>query len=85
MTTPARLPTDKFLQKLNGLAIPPLGSPDQPGTPSFNFHAQLDKILHDKEFEQCRTNLEENDLVWLVDYLDKVCHHVVLSRSTLQQ
>ena len=36
------------------------------------FHDQLSNILYGKEYEQCVPNLEGNDLVWLVDYLDKV-------------
>ena len=42
------------------------------------FHDQLNIILYGEEFKQHATNLDANDLLWLVDYLDKVRHHVSL-------
>lgn len=33
---------------------------------------QLFKALYEEEYAQCLPNLEGDDIVWLVDYLDKV-------------
>jgi len=38
---------------------------------------QLNNTLRGEEYQQCVSTLQDDDLVWLVDYLDKVCHHVV--------
>ena len=39
---------------------------------SSDFQDQLWNVLHGKEYIQCERNLQGEDLVWLVDYLDKV-------------
>jgi hypothetical protein len=36
------------------------------------FHDQLRDLLYGEEYKQCVPNLQGDDLVWLVDYLDKV-------------
>ena len=41
-----------------------------------NFHHQLCNVLYGGEYSQCVPNLQGDDLVWLVDYLDKVCPYV---------
>ena len=47
------------------------------------FHDQLGSILYGEEYKRCVPNLQGCDLVWLVDYLDKVHRHVVLPHSPL--
>jgi hypothetical protein len=47
------------------------------------FHDQLCNVLYGKEYKQCVPNLQGEDLVWLVDYLDKVRRRVALPRSPL--
>ena len=49
-----------------------------------NFHDQLTSVLSGENYKQFVQNLRGNDLVLLVDYLDKVCCHVVLPRSPLE-
>ena len=43
-----------------------------------NFHDQLNNVLSSEEYELSVSNLEGNDLVLLVDYLDEVRRCVVL-------
>ena len=43
-----------------------------PNKSSPNFHGQLSDVLYGREFHQCAPNLQGDDLVWLVDYLDNV-------------
>ena len=50
------------------------------GSPS-RFHDQLSGILYGQEYWQCVPNLQGNGLVWLVEYLDKVCCHTPVPRS----
>ena len=50
-----------------------------------NFHDQLCNILYGEEYIQCAPNLQGEDLVWIVDYLDKVRRRVLLPRSPLSQ
>jgi hypothetical protein len=57
MSSP-NLPT---LQKLNRLSRSASG-----------FRDQLSDLLDGEEYKQCLPNLQGDDLVWLVDYLDKV-------------
>ena len=42
------------------------------------FQDQLYTILRGEEYSQCARDLQGDDLVWIVDYLDKVCHCVAL-------
>lgn len=51
---------------------------------SSGFHDRLRSILYGKEFEQCAPNLQGEDLLWLIDYLDKVRHRMPLPRSLLK-
>ena len=50
-----------------------------------NFHDQLCNVLYGEEYTQCAPNLQGKDLVWIVNYLDKVRRHVLLPRSPLSQ
>ena len=49
--------------------------------PSSEFHDQLSNILYGEEYRRCAQDLQGDDLVWLVDYLDKVRRHVTLPFS----
>jgi len=46
---------------------------------SLNFHDQLSNVLYGEEYERCMPNLQHDDLVWLVEYLDKVRQTITLS------
>jgi len=75
------------LQQLNRLDR---SSPD--------FHDQLSNALYGEEYKKCVEKykkcgeeykkcvpeLQDDDLVWLVDYLDTVCCRVALPRSLLK-
>ena len=39
---------------------------------SSEFHDQLCNVFYGEEYQKCVPNLEGDDLVWLVDYLDGV-------------
>jgi len=45
---------------------------------SSDFHDQLCNVLYGKDYAQCVPNLQGDDVVWLVDYLDKVRRRVAL-------
>ena len=51
---------------------------------SLDFHDQLCNVFYGSEYNQYVPNLQGDDLVWLVDYLDKVRSHIVLLHSLLQ-
>ena len=57
----ASSPRSRILQELHRLDVS-----------SFEFHDQLSDILDGIEYQQCALSLRDNDLVWLVDYLDEV-------------
>ena len=67
-------PTSPALQKLHHL-----------DRSSPNFHDQLCNALHGEEYTQCVLNLQGDDLVWIVDYLDKVRRRVTLPYSPLSR
>jgi len=48
------------------------------------FHDQLSNILYGEDYKQCVPNLQGDNLVWLVDYLDKARRRVVLLRPSLK-
>jgi hypothetical protein len=48
------------------------------------FHDQLCNILYGEVYTQCVRNLRGDDLVWLVDYLEKVCLHATLPHLPLK-
>ena len=66
------LPSSLALQQLHHLDR---SSPD--------FHDQLCNLFYGKEYSKCIPNLQGDDLVWLVDYLDKVRRHVTFLHSPL--
>jgi hypothetical protein len=51
---------------------------------SSGFHDQLSNVLYGEEYTQCVPNLQDDDLTWLVDYLDKVRRRVALPHSPLK-
>ena len=71
-TLPVSRPAPMALQQLHHLDRSPS-----------KFHDQLSDVLHGEVFQQSVLNLDRNELVWLVDYLDKVCYPVSLPRSWL--
>ena len=48
------------------------------------FYSQLRNVLCGEKYKQCVPNLQGDDLVWLVDYLDKVCRRAALFHSPLE-
>jgi hypothetical protein len=46
---------------------------------SLRFHDQLSNILFGEEYNQCVPELQNDDLAWLVDYLDGVRRRITLS------
>ena len=65
-------PNTPALQKLHRLKG---SSPD--------FYDQLSDVLYGEEYQQCVPILQGDDLVWLVDYLDKVGYHVAVQTLCL--
>ena len=51
---------------------------------SSDFHDRLSDVLHDEGYKQLVPNLKDGDLVWLVDFLDQVRHHVSLPHSSFK-
>ena len=51
-----------------------------------DFDNKLSNVLYGEEYIQCVSRLQGEDLVWLIDHLDKVRHHnfIVLSHSSLK-
>ena len=45
------------------------------------FQDQLSDILYGEMYQKYAPDLQGDDLVWLVDYLDKVRRHIPLRRS----
>jgi hypothetical protein len=66
------------------LSSPVLQRLDHLDRSSPDFHDQLCNVLYGEEYVQCVSNLQGNDLVWLVDYLDRVRRRVALSHSLLK-
>jgi hypothetical protein len=64
------LPSHPTLQKLNNL-----------DKSLSEFHDQLSNLLYGEEYAQCKKNLQDDELVWLVDSLDDVCFRIVLPYS----
>jgi len=44
------------------------------------FHDQLTRVLNGEDYQQRAPNLQGDDLVWLIDYLDEVCRHITFPR-----
>ena len=66
-------PNSPVLQQLHNLNR---SSPD--------FNDQLSNVLYGEEYQKCVPNLQGEDLVWLVDYLDEVCRNISPSHSLLK-
>ena len=49
-----------------------------------DFHDQLCNVFYGSKYSKCVPDLQGDDLVWLVDYLDKVCRCVTLLHSPLK-
>ena len=47
------------------------------------FHDKLTNILYLEEYRQCVAKLQGDDLLWLVNYLDKVHRYAALPNSPL--
>ena len=47
------------------------------------FRDQLSNVLYGEEYQQCVQNLQGDDLMWLVDYLDKVRRRATFLHSLL--
>ena len=67
------MPSHSFLQALGRL-----------NRSSSRFHDKLTNALYGEEYKGCVPGLQDDDLVWLVDYLDKVRHPVGLPQSPLK-
>jgi hypothetical protein len=48
------------------------------------FHDQLYDLLYGEEYVQCVRDLQGDDLVWLVDYLDRVRPRVTVLHFPLK-
>ena len=49
------------------------------------FPDQLASFLHGKGYEDCLPKLQDQDVVWLIDYLDNVCLYIALYPLSAQQ
>ena len=49
-----------------------------------DFHDQLSNVIYGEEYKKCAPNLQGEDLVCLVDYLDEVRRRVPPPRSLLK-
>jgi len=49
-----------------------------------DFPDQFSNVLYGEEYKQCVANLQGDDLIWLVDYLDEVCRCVAFPHSQLK-
>ena len=61
MGSTATSPSHPVLQKLNNL-----------DKSSSEFHVRLNNVLYAEEYIQCVTNVQGNNLAWLIDFLDNV-------------
>jgi hypothetical protein len=48
------------------------------------FHNELSNVLSWEDYKQCVPNLQNDDLVWLVEYLDRVRYRIAPPRPLLQ-
>ena len=51
---------------------------------SSGFHDQLTNVLYGEEYRQCVPNLQGDNLMWLVEYLNNVRYRATLSHSPLK-
>jgi len=52
---------------------------------SSDFHDQLCDALYGREYVQCEQTLQDDDLVWLIDYLDEVRRHIAFPHSPFKR
>jgi hypothetical protein len=52
---------------------------------SSNFHDRLCNVLYAREYRQCLLNLQDDDLMWFVEYLDRVRCGIAIPRTSLRQ
>lgn len=50
-----------------------------------DFPEQLCDLLYGKNYTQCAPDLQDKDLVWFVEYLDQVWHHIALSHPLFKR
>jgi len=62
------------------MALQQLGHLDRS---SSKFHDQLSNVLNGEVYQKSVANLDGNELVLLVDYLDEVCCSISLPHSLL--
>jgi len=67
------LPNLPALQRLHRLNVSSSG-----------FCDRLSNALYEEEYQQCVPDLQGDDLVWLVDYLDKVPRYVISPHPSLK-
>jgi len=63
----------------------PLGQLRRLDGSSPGFHDQLSHVLYGEEYKKWVSSIDGDDLVWLVDYLDKVRCHVAVPDPLLTQ
>ena len=68
------MPSNSLLERL---CLLDSSSPD--------FHDQLSNVFYTREYRQSAENLSDDDLVWLVEYLDKVRPRVAFPSLHLSQ
>ena len=66
-------------------SLNPLGQLRRLDGSSLEFHDQLSHVLYGEEYKKWVSSIDGDDLVWLVDYLDKVCCHVAVPDPCLTQ
>ena len=63
---------------------PPLQRLSRLDWSSPDFEDQLQEILHSQEYVRCETTVGNSDLMWLIDYLDKVRRRITGSHPLLK-
>jgi len=66
---------------LPNIASPVLQKLHQLDGSSSGFHDELSSIFYGEEYRRCAEDLQGDDLLWLVGYLDKVRYHFTLPCS----
>jgi len=51
---------------------------------SSDFQDALSNVLCGQDYVRCARNLQGDDLMWLIAYLDKVCCRVAVPNSSLK-
>jgi len=69
---------------MSSTSPPPLQRLRRLDRSSPGFHDQALNVLYEEEYRECVPNLQHDDLVWLVEYLNEVRRHTVLPHSPLK-